>query len=606
MRLFQLVLLLLWLSACAPFANQPSGQQAVRPTFIGIPASARTATAISRSELDQELERELERLVGSMTLEEKIGQLMVVAFLDDHVSPSIMGLIDELHVGGVILVSANLRDPSQARDLIDQLQAQAKNSGAGIPLFTMLDQEGGIVVRATNGLTIWPSQMQQGASRDREVVARAARGNAQELRAIGINMNLAPVLDVNNNPSNPVIGPRSFGADPNLVADLGVAALEAYQAEGIVAVGKHFPGHGDTHVDSHYDLPVIDKARSEFERIELVPFGAAARAGIDAIMTAHIAVPHLSGDQASTLSHATLNSTLRNYLGFEGIIITDDLEMQAISDRYGSAEAALLAFRAGADLLLFRFNQEQQRRGYQLLLAAIQAEPELQEQLEQSVRRILRVKLRRGLFQAQTRIGLEQLASPERQQAALEVARAGLTLVRNEGQILPLDPNDPSPMLVLSPNPAQVAQREIAIADPSSLGSAIAAKRAVTTLNYSLDPSPQERASLLAAAQSAHTVIIGSYDAQLYSGQQALINELVASGKQLVVVGLRLPYELQHFSQAPVYLAAFDNRPASHRAIAEAIFGEHAPQGHLPVPIADLAPLGFGLLNYTQADRLRP
>jgi Beta-glucosidase-related glycosidases len=604
MRFLKAIALVLLLSACAPFANQAANDQARRPTFIGIPASARTATAISQT--DHDLESEVERLIADMTLEEKVGQLMVVAFLDDYASPAISALIQELHIGGVILVSANLRDPSQARDLIDQLQAQAKNSGAAIPLFTMLDQEGGIVVRATNGLTIWPSQMQQGASRDPEVVARAARGNAQELRAIGINMNLAPVLDVNNNPSNPVIGPRSFGADPNLVAELGLAAIEAYQAEGIVAVGKHFPGHGDTHVDSHYDLPVIDKARSEFERTELVPFGAAARAGIDAIMTAHIAVPHLSGDQASTLSHATLTATLRNYLGFDGIIITDDLEMQAISERYGSAEAALLAFRAGADLLLFRFDHQQARHGHQLLLAAVHAEPELQARLDQSLRRILRVKLRRGLFQERSQIGLEELASPERQQAAVEVARAGLTLVRNEGGLLPLDPNDPNPMLVLSPEPAQVARREIPIADPSTLSSAIAAKRPVTALNYSLDPSPQERVALLAAAQSAHTIIIGSYDAQLYSGQQALINELVASGKQLVVVGLRLPYELQHFSQVPVYLAAFDNRPASHRAIAEAIFGEHAPQGHLPVPIADLAPYGFGLLNYTQADRLRP
>ena len=209
------------------------------PTEQARLTAAATATVAMAS-----ANREAERLLEQMSLEQKVGQVMVVAFREDVVSPAISEMIRERHVGGVILFAPNLHAPPQARALTDALQERARTSGAQIPLFTMVDQEGGIVVRATNGVTAWPSQMLLGATGDEALAQRAARMNGEELRAIGVNMNLAPVLDVNSNPDNPVIGTRSFGADPALVARMGVAAIHGYEQAGVVAVGKHCAAGG--------------------------------------------------------------------------------------------------------------------------------------------------------------------------------------------------------------------------------------------------------------------------------------------------------------------------------------------------------------------------
>lgn len=597
-RLLFLITLLLLTSCALPL---PGGvPQAIQPTSLGVPAAARTATAVS----DDPLSDEVEQRLAAMTLEQKVGQLMVVAFREDSISPSISEMVRERHVGGVILFTRNLQNPAHARELTDALQQLARANGAGTPLFTMLDQEGGIVVRAATGVTTWPSQMLLGATGDEALVAQAATMTARELRAIGMNMNLAPVLDVNNNPDNPVIGTRSFGSDPALVSRLGAAVIRAYQGAGVVAVAKHFPGHGDTNIDSHMSLPMIDKTPADLDRIELVPFSAAVRAGVDVIMTAHIAVPRITGNQPGTLSEAMLETILRRHLGYEGLIITDDLEMGAIVDQYGTADAALRAFRAGADLLLFRFTTDEQRRGYDLLLNAVKSEPALQQRLDQSVRRILRVKLRRGLFDPTPAPPVETVGAHEHIIAAIETAGAGLTLVRNEGKLLPLDPNAPGELLVLSPDPAELANVEVPIAEDTRLGDAVAAKHPAAIRTFPLDPDPGARSALVDAAASASAVIVGSYNAQLYPGQVALVNELLATGKPVIVVGLRLPYELQSFPDVPVYLAAYDNRPVTHTAIADAIFGIRTPRGHLPVPIGSKWPLGFRLRDYTTAEQI--
>ncbi|HEY7599964.1 MAG TPA: glycoside hydrolase family 3 N-terminal domain-containing protein, partial [Candidatus Limnocylindrales bacterium] len=290
------------------------------------------------------MEAETERLLAGMSLEQKAGQIMIVAFRDSAVSPTIAEMLRDRHVGGVILFTQNLGDPRHARELTGALQALAARSGAGIPLFTAMDQEGGVVYRSATGATAWPSQMLLGAAGDPALIERCARLTAAELHALGINVNFAPVLDVNNNPANPVIGTRSFGADPQMVAALGTRALTAYQEAGIVAVGKHFPGHGDTDVDSHLALPVIDKSPGDLEAFELVPFRAAVAAGVDAIMTAHIALPRITGGEPATLAPQMLTTLLRAGMGFDGLIVTDDLEMGAIVDSYGTAEAALRAF----------------------------------------------------------------------------------------------------------------------------------------------------------------------------------------------------------------------------------------------------------------------
>jgi beta-N-acetylhexosaminidase len=546
------------------------------------------------------MEAETERLLAGMSLEQKAGQIMIVAFRDSAVSPTIAEMLRDRHVGGVILFTQNLGDPRHARELTDALQELALSSGAGIPLFTAMDQEGGVVYRSADGATVWPSQMLLGAAGDADLLERCVRMTAAELHALGINVNFAPVLDVNNNPANPVIGTRSFGADPRAVAALGVRAIAAYQAAGVVAVGKHFPGHGDTDVDSHLALPVIDKSPGDLEAFELIPFRAAIAAGVDAIMTAHIALPQVTAGEPATLAPQALTELLRTSMGFDGLIITDDLEMGAIVDSYGTAEAALRAFRAGADLLLFRFTAEEQRRAYDLLLGAAQREPALAARLEESVRRIVRLKLRRGLFAPAMPPSLAVVGAAGHQAAAVAAAAAGITLVRNDARLLPLRPRPDDRLLVLAPDPADLAYVEVPVPNALTLGAAVARKHPLTTaMTYRLDPDETQRVELAAAVEGAALVIIGTYDAQLYPGQPALVEALLSTVRPLVVVSLRLPYDLGHLPDVATYLAAYDDRTPTLIAVADALFGVRAPAGHLPVPLGEQYPIGYGLREYT-------
>jgi beta-N-acetylhexosaminidase len=548
------------------------------------------------------VEAEAERLLARMSLEQKVGQIMIVAFRDSSISPTIAEMVRDRHAGGVILFTQNLGDAQHARELTDALQALALGSGAGIPLFTAMDQEGGVVYRSADGATVWPSQMLFGAAGDPELLDRCVRMAAAELRALGINVNFAPVLDVNNNPDNPVIGTRSFGADPRAVAALGVRAIAAYQAAGVVAVGKHFPGHGDTDVDSHLALPVIDKLPADLEAFELIPFRAAVAAGVDAIMTAHIALPRITGGEPATLAPQALTTLLRQDLGFDGLIITDDLEMGAIVDSYGTAEAALRGFRAGADLLLFRFSAEQQRRAFDLLLDAVQREPDMAARLDESVRRIVRLKLRRGLF-VPAAPSLVVVGAADHQAAAMAAAAAGITLVRNDARLLPLQPHPDEQLLVLAPDPVDLATVEVPVPNALTLGAVVARKHPPTTaMTYRLDPDEAQRAELTAAAEGSALVIIGTYDAQLYPGQRRLVETLLATGTPLVVVSLRLPYDLDHLPAVSTYLAAYDDRAPTLLALADALFGERAPTGHLPVPLGEQYPLGFGLREYMRPE----
>jgi beta-N-acetylhexosaminidase len=298
-----------------------------------------------------------------------------------------------------------------------------------------------------------------------------------------------------------------------------------------------------------------------------------------------------------------LTDLLRTRMGFDGLIITDDLEMGAIVDSYGTAEAALRAFRAGADLLLFRFTAEEQRRAYDLLLSAAQREPALVARLDESVRRIVRLKLRRGLFPPTVPPPLTIVGAADHQATAVAVAAAGITLVRNDARLLPLRPGPDDRLLVLAPDPDDLANVEVPAPNALTLGAAVARKHPLTrALTYSLDPDEAQRAELVAAAAEAALVIIGTYDAQLYPGQPALVEALLSTGRPLVVVSLRLPYDLGHLPALATYMAAYDDRTPTLIAVADALFGARAPGGHLPVPLGEQYPIGYGLRDYTMPE----
>ena len=314
-----------------------------------------------------------------MTLHEKIGQMLLLGWGGDtdadsrRITPHAAALVEDLAAGGVILMGRNVGTPGQLRAMLGEMQTLAAHRGLP-PLFVAVDQEGGGCARLTPP-NFLPSTdaWQIGLTNDPAEARAAARQTGLELRSVGINWNFAPVLDVNNNPANPVIGRRSYGDDPQRVAAMGVAAVQGYQDDaGILACGKHFPGHGDTDVDSHLALPTISHSLERLFEIELVPFRAAVAAGLAAIMTAHIVFPEMDPTLPATLSPTVLTGLLRGDLGFDGLIITDCLEMNGVAKDWGEAEAAVLAVLAGADILLCCHTWTKQRAIRDGLVAAVE------------------------------------------------------------------------------------------------------------------------------------------------------------------------------------------------------------------------------------------
>ena len=289
-----------------------------------------------------------------MTLEEQIGQLLVVGFHGTRIPHTLRELIEHYHIGNIILFSRNIQNTHQLLELTCSLQEIAKAAGHSAPLLIMLDQENGMVRRLGLGATIFPGNMALGAIGSEQVAYDIAKATGHELRALGINMNLAPVVDVNNNPANPVIGVRSFGEDPQQVAHLAVATIKGYQAAGIISNLKHFPGHGDTSVDLHVALPTIAHTIEHLEQVELVPFKSCIQAGTDSVMIAHIYFPALMPDKIlpATVSPAVIQGLLRQQLGFDGVIVSDCMEMNAIVSTIGTAQGTVMALQAGIDLVL--------------------------------------------------------------------------------------------------------------------------------------------------------------------------------------------------------------------------------------------------------------
>lgn len=338
-----------------------------------------------------------------MTLRETVGQLVMIGFEGTTLTPELTDWIQEYRPGGVILFSRNLVDPEQVARLTNALQAAA----LGPPLFIAIDQEGGRVSRLPQGFTIFPAAATVAACQSPDVVYSAMEVTAKELRAVGINMNMAPVLDVNTNGANPIIGNRAFGETPEAVCTFGVAAIAGLQDHGVIACGKHFPGHGDTTTDSHKVLPVVTASKERLYSTELIPFQHAIDHGLRSIMTAHVQYPALDNRFPATLSRIILTDLLRTELGFGGVTITDDLEMNAILDHGSVGEAALQSLQAGADLLLVCHRQDRQAEAIHTVEQALERGDLSMKVLETCAQRIQ--VLKQDFLEALTPIDLTQV-----------------------------------------------------------------------------------------------------------------------------------------------------------------------------------------------------
>jgi beta-N-acetylhexosaminidase len=519
-----------------------------------------------------------------LTLEEKIGQLLLIGFPGAEVTPELRQMIEQRHVGGVILfaINGNIQSPAQVARLCADLQRIA--AGSGHPgLLIAIDQEGGETsrLREASGFSELPPPMALAAGGGPAQAAQAARLLAAEMRAVGINVDFAPVLDVNVNPRNPIIGVRSFGDDPQRVAEMGVAFMGGLQAGGVLAFGKHFPGHGDTDQDSHLALPAVPHGRARLEAVEFVPFKAAVAAGIDGIMSAHVTFPAFDPDHTpATLSRQVLDGLLRREWGFEGLVVTDSLEMGALTRSLGltPGQGAVRAFQAGADLLLFNQGYADHRQAFDLLRQALADGAVSADRLEASVGRILRAKQRLGLLEAapagQADLpDLAQVGSPLARQEADALALQAISILRNRDGLLPLAA-DARPNVVETPD-----------------CSGLAALLGAPGLRLPAAPAPQDLEAALQAAEPGQPWIVLLQNVSAQPWQAQLAGRLTAAGKPLILVAAGAPYDLMAFPAAGTMLACYGSQPPLLRALARVLCGESAG-GRLPVALPGLMPAG--------------
>ncbi|MEK4247356.1 beta-N-acetylhexosaminidase [Psychrobacillus sp. FSL K6-2684] len=328
-------------------------------------------------------------LVDSMSLEEKVGQMIFGGIEGVELSEKSREMIREDKVGGIIFFKDNLVNANQIVTLLNSIKAE--NMQQQYPLFLGIDQEGGRVTRIPE-LSNLPTNKQIGKKDNPALAFQLGELLGKQLNAFGFNLDFAPVLDVDSNPNNPVIGDRSFGSDPKLVSELGISTMKGLQSENVISVIKHFPGHGDTEVDSHIELPIVSKNMKELQALEFIPFQNALKSGADVVMIGHILLPEIDANKPSSISNVVITKILREQLKYEGVVMTDDMTMKAILDNYEIGEAAVEAVKAGNDIVLIAHDYEKVHRAIQAILEAVRNEEIKVEQIDRSVERILQLK----------------------------------------------------------------------------------------------------------------------------------------------------------------------------------------------------------------------
>ena len=544
-------------------------------------------------------------VLSKMTLEEKVAQLIMPWVLGDF-SPEgstdhdrLETMIDSFGIGGVIV---SVGSPSEVAVKLNDLQNHSEypllvgadlETGAGFRFGGGVDGPTNIVL---GGATMFPSLMAFGATGDPELAYELGRITSLEAKAVGVHVPFAPVLDVNNNPENPIISIRSFGEDPAEVAKMGVSFVRGIQDNGSIATGKHFPGHGDTEIDSHIALPVFEHDNQRLEGIELVPFRAAIDAGMRAIMTAHIAVPGLSNNRLpATLTEEVLTDLLRAELGFEGIVFTDAMDMAAVDRAFPSGEASVRAILAGADVILMPRDVGE---AIEAIADAVRSNRIEEERIERSVSKLLRLKEEMGLHE-QRLVDVNKVPSlvgiPSHIEEAQEVADRSMTLIRNGGNLLPL----------LGTRTARVMSVSYQNGNNSISGRYFDGRLRETYLrlnrtsvNRASHPAVYDR--LLGQAERTNLVVVSIYSN--FAGQVELPEETVDFIKELsarnishIVVSFGSPYLISEFPEVQGYLLAWSSSEVSQKAAADALLGKFAITGKAPISMDPHFEIGDGI-----------
>ncbi|MDE0356279.1 MAG: glycoside hydrolase family 3 C-terminal domain-containing protein [Gammaproteobacteria bacterium] len=548
-------------------------------------------------------------VLESMTLEEKAGQLLMPWMLGDFApagSEDFERMAEAVRDDGVGGVIVSLGTPSEVAAKINNLQSLAK-----YPLLVGADLESGAGYRMRGavylpnnielgGATLFPSLMAVGAAGDDSLAWEMGRITAVEARAVGVHLPFAPVLDVNNNPDNPVIATRSFGEDPAEVARLGSAFVRGLQAHGAIATGKHFPGHGDTGVDSHVALPVIRVDRERLDRVELRPFRAAVDAGMGAVMSAHVSIPSVTGSVSmpSTLSPAVLSDLLRGEMGFEGLIVTDAMNMAAITRRFGARDAVVRALEAGADIILM---PEDPREARESLVAAVRSGRVSEARLDRSVARILELKERMGLdrerytdiFGIHRKVGI-----PEHVERATEIAEASITLLRNRRNLLSLRGTRTANVLSVT-----YRARNNLLAGRYFNDRVRETYRRLSTAYLDSGVADSEYDRLLSRGSRSDLVIVSAYVAAARTDGRPNLPEALSDFVETlaerrvphIVISFGNPYLLSDVPEAQAYMLAWSASEVSQIAAARALFGEIPIRGRTPTGLPSLFDIGDGI-----------
>jgi len=543
---------------------------------VGVLALTLVALPIHAQSFQPKNNADIERIIDSMTVKEKVGQLLLIGFSGKEVTPHIRRWVKRRKVGGVAIFARNIESTEQIARFTRGIQSLTRRS---IPAFISLDQEGGNVVRLKDGATVLPGNMALGATRSTALSYVAGQALGTDLKRLGFNMNLAPVLDVNSNPRNPVIGIRSYGERPELVGALGTWFVRGQQEAGVTGVAKHFPGHGDTHADSHFAMPSISTDLDRLRRLELVPFERAIAAGLDAVMTAHIALPKVAEEPnlPATLSYKILTEELRERMGFQGIVITDGLEMRGIVERYGAGTAAVRAILAGADMAMILWTNRKKEEVYASLLRAVERGTIGMQRLDESVRRILRVKLRRGIFDRELPPLRTVLRDGNRnkvhRRVAERIATESITLVRNHGDMLPLRP---------------VRYRKVVVMSPSGeFANAMVKPKFTRVFRVPYRPSRARRSTavkrIVKEAQNADALVMVAVNRYHIWMIKEVTRQL--PHVPVTVVSFASPYYLESMPDVDGYVCTYSYQKASQRAAANAILGKSGMTGRLPVTI---------------------
>jgi beta-N-acetylhexosaminidase len=515
--------------------------------------------------------------MNKLSLREKIGQLIVTGFPEPNITEDLNRLITEYKIGNIILFSHNVQSIDQLRELCEELQ-QSITASTGYPALISIDQEGGRVTRLPADAANIPGAMAIASTIRPENTYAAGRITARELRALGINFNLAPVLDINNNKQNPVINVRSYGDTIEVVEEYGLQMMKGLQDGGVLAAIKHFPGHGDTSVDSHLGLPVIDKSLEQLMELELKPFRTAIENGAECIMSAHILFPSIEQEKVpATMSRTIITDLLKNKLGYEGLVVSDCLEMNAIQKYYGTAQGALGALKAGVHMVYISHTPSLVMEAVELIEQAVQSGELSMTIVDEALKKVLYYK---GKYGEVTSPELSVVGCDAHLRAVAAISQESICHVR--GNLSVIEQNDPDTIFVGSYSYRSDMASSRVNSDllfPAAMADAFYTAQLI----INIDPDQDEIDQVLSQVHGYSRVVVGLYNGRENTGQLKLVNRLYANGHQVTAVALGRPYDLELLEGDICGLAAFEYTPLAINSLIQILSGAIVPTGRMSI-----------------------